>query len=86
MNYIHKLQKDNEGLKDEINIIKESLDDLRRYLNSSKFQCGDELDGYVNVKDVLDRLPIIFKLDEYYKETEKMSQGLFNPESTGKGE
>jgi hypothetical protein len=61
MNYIHKLKKDNEGLKDEINIIKESLDDLRRYLNSSKFQCGDELDGYVNVKDVLDRLPIIFK-------------------------
>lgn len=35
------------------------ITELMQYLNSDKFQCGDELDGYVNVKDVLDRLVTI---------------------------
>lgn len=30
--------------------------ELIQYLNSDKFQCGSELDGYVNVKDIMDRL------------------------------
>ncbi len=32
---------------------KEGLSDLRAYLHSPKFNCGDRLDHYVNVSDVL---------------------------------
>ena len=27
-----------------------------RHLNSNKFHCGDELDGYINISDVYDYL------------------------------
>jgi hypothetical protein len=53
MNYIHQLRADNESLKREITAIKASLSDLRGYLHSSKFNCGDRLDHYVNIADVL---------------------------------
>jgi hypothetical protein len=33
----------------------ELLDELHAYLNSAKFRCGDDLDGYVQVNDVLVR-------------------------------
>lgn len=57
MNYIHKLQGEVQEKDTEIKGIRESLSDLRKYLLSEKFQCGDDLDGYVNVQDVLNRLP-----------------------------
>ena len=56
MNYIKKLELDNKNLVENINQIRQEIDLLRSYLNSSKFNCGDSLDGYVNVKDVLNRL------------------------------
>ena len=31
----------------------EMLDNVTRYLTSRKFSCGSELDGYVNISDVL---------------------------------
>lgn len=29
---------------------------LEKYLNSDKFRCGNELDGYVNIRDLLPKL------------------------------
>lgn len=55
-NYIHKLQDENENLKAKLAKKEAMINELRRYLNSGKFHCGDELDGYVNVADVLHRL------------------------------
>ena len=60
MKYITKLEEENAELKKKIADAKIEIDDLTSYLNSKKFHCGDSLDGYVNVKDVLDRLKKIF--------------------------
>jgi len=57
MNYITKLQNMVEQLSSEKWELKDQIRDLKEYLESSKFRCGDELDGYVNVQDVLNRLP-----------------------------
>jgi hypothetical protein len=57
MNYIHKLQGEVQEKDREVQAIRESLIDLRNYLLSGKFRCGNDLDGYVNVQDVLNRLP-----------------------------
>jgi len=40
----------------ELDEVKAKIQDLREYLLSQKFHCGDEMDGYVNVQDVLNRL------------------------------
>jgi len=53
MNYIKKLQQLVKSHKTSKEVAKENLEDLRRYLLSDKFNCGSELDGYVNVRDVL---------------------------------
>ena len=53
MNYIERLRIENAGLRREVEAVKTGLDDLRAYLHSSKFRCGDRLDNYVNVADVL---------------------------------
>lgn len=55
-NYIHTLQAEVKRLEYIIEQNREIVNDLRRYLNSSKFHCGNELDGYVNVQDVISRL------------------------------
>jgi hypothetical protein len=55
-NYIHQLQDTVSRLESQVREQRDIVNDLRRYLNSSKFRCGDELDGYVNVSDVLERL------------------------------
>lgn len=48
-----------------MNQAQELLLDLVKYLQSSKFNYGDDLDRYVNVQDVLNRLePIISALQE----------------------
>lgn len=57
MNYIHRLQAQVAEKDNEIQALRESMIDLRDYLLSGKFRCGDDLDNYVNVQDVLNRLP-----------------------------
>lgn len=52
MNYIKALQikvEENEASKAKIN---EVINDLYAYMNSKKFNCGDELDRYINTQDV----------------------------------
>jgi len=52
MNYIKSLKNDKAQLemaKDRTGL---ALSDLAQYLNSDKFRCGDDLDGYVNIDDV----------------------------------
>lgn len=53
MSYIRQLQADNAALHREIAAIKSGLNELRAYLHSPKFRCGDTLDSYVNLSDVL---------------------------------
>ena len=53
MNYIKTLQTDNESLRSVVARNREVVHDLRGYLLSPKFRCGSELDGYVNINDVL---------------------------------
>lgn len=53
MNYINQLQGERDGLQRQADTIADGLNDLRRYLQSDKFRCGDRLDGYVNTADVL---------------------------------
>ena len=59
MNYIKKLQAASLEQADTIAHYQSIIDDLRRYLESDKFRCGDDLDGYVNVRDVLSYLDAI---------------------------
>lgn len=56
MKYITVLQYENKELKARAESAKTKMDNLVKYLNSPKFHCGDTLDGYVNVQDVLDVL------------------------------
>lgn len=56
MNYIHELQADNTALTERIDSARTALTDLLVYLNSEKFRCGNTLDGYVNVRDVIARM------------------------------
>lgn len=53
MNFIRHLQSENQALSREVVAIKSGLNDLRAYLQSPKFRCGDPLDSYVNLADVL---------------------------------
>jgi len=57
MNYIHKLQEEVQEKDQELKAVQDGLANLREYLLSGKFRCGDSLDGYVNVQDVLNRMP-----------------------------
>lgn len=52
MNYIKALQakvEENQASKEKID---EIINDLYAYMNSKKFNCGDELDNYINTQDV----------------------------------
>ena len=53
MNYILSMRDEIKALQRELLTLKAGLNELRAYLNSAKFRCGHELDGYVNVADVL---------------------------------
>jgi hypothetical protein len=59
MNYIHKLQETVDTLDSQKRELQDGIKELKSYLQSSKFNCGDELDGYVNIQDVINRLPEI---------------------------
>ena len=54
MNHIHRLTAQVRALKAEQKATNQGLIDLIAYLHSSKFSCGSELDGYVQVNDVYD--------------------------------
>lgn len=56
MGYINTLQNENAELKTKMAAAEEELNNLRLYLESDKFRCGDELDQYVNIRDVLSRI------------------------------
>jgi cell division protein FtsB len=58
MNYIKKLQQENEELKDDIKKIKDDVTDLFIYLQSSKFQ----EDNYVNRSDIFLRLENVMSI------------------------
>ena len=53
MNYIRQLQAENSSIRRELEAVKEGLSDLRKYVHSPKFNCGDRLDHYINISDVL---------------------------------
>lgn len=53
MNYIQQLRADKAALLREVSALRDGLNDLRAYMQSPKFRCGDRLDSYVNIADVL---------------------------------
>lgn len=53
MNYIKRLKRENEAKQARIDRLEAALTDLDVYLTSNKFHSGHELDGYVNVKDII---------------------------------
>jgi hypothetical protein len=55
-NYIKTLQDRVAELEAEKQSARETLIELETYLLSTKFHCGDELDGYVSIQDVLARM------------------------------
>ena len=56
MNYIKRLEASHSASLDAVSDALGEIISLRSYLTSSKFNCGNALDGYVNVNDVLARL------------------------------
>jgi hypothetical protein len=52
MNHITRLQLDKSDLEFNASQARIAIHDLFAYVNSGKFSCGNELDGYVNVDDV----------------------------------
>lgn len=66
MRYIEKLIKDKEDSKKTISSIYEDINNLEKYLLSRKFHCGDDLDGYVSISDVLNRLERAKELAYHY--------------------
>ena len=58
MNYIKQLQEQNLELSEKLNNIESSINDILRYINSSKFHANesDRLNNYVNVGDMNLRL------------------------------
>jgi hypothetical protein len=53
MNYILQLKDQAARAEAEVSALRAGLHDLRSYLMSPKFRCGDRLDGYINTGDVL---------------------------------
>jgi len=56
MNYIQKLKEENVEYINKINSALDEIIAIRCYLQSNKFCCGNELDGYVSISDVQVRL------------------------------
>lgn len=51
-NFIQSLKSENAALKDKSTDATNICNELLRYMNSEKFHCGNELDGYINTSDV----------------------------------
>lgn len=56
MNYINRLQAEASEHIEHRHKAKCEINDIIKYLSSDKFSCGSELDGYVNIRDILPRL------------------------------
>lgn len=56
MNYIKRLEQENEELKKQLAEIEDKIIELKIYMSSDKFKSGNELDGYVNIADVWHRI------------------------------
>lgn len=61
MNYIKRLEAENARRQARLDFVSMELDNIYLYLHSDKFNApdpalADDLDGYVNVQDVLNRL------------------------------
>lgn len=52
MNYIKKLESENEEKQREIERLEQKIQELRIYLDNPKFKMEGELQGYVNIADV----------------------------------
>jgi hypothetical protein len=52
----HQMRDERDAAFVQMEEYRKVVHHLREYLNSSKFRCGDRLDGYVNVVDVLSAL------------------------------
>ena len=52
MNYIRKLQLEAKEQKEKLLRIEQKLTNLIIILDSTKYNCGDLLDNYINTKDV----------------------------------
>lgn len=53
MNYIKRLEHELQEAQLDKQKADEIVNELFKYLNSSKFQYGNELDNYVNIKDIM---------------------------------
>ena len=60
MNYIKQIQSENAELKAGIEACKLEILEFRKHLSSSKFQCGDRLDNYINTRDAMNWAQSIF--------------------------
>ena len=56
MNYIKQLEKTVREQRAEIEALHRNITQVRVYVCSPKFFCGDKLDGYVNCNDIARRL------------------------------
>jgi hypothetical protein len=56
MNYIKQLEADKVALEQKIAALVSGIQELKEYVSSPKFHCGDPLDGYVSTQDVITRL------------------------------
>lgn len=59
MKYINKLQETVQKQNASIEAARESVMEALAYLDSEKFRCGSELDGYVSVSDMVARIRTI---------------------------
>ena len=59
MNYIKRLEEENREKNEAVVKGLGAINEIRRYLNSEKFRCGDDLDGYVNVADMFQGLRVV---------------------------
>ena len=55
-NYIQRLEGERDTLAREVATLRDGIGELRAYFALPKFACGDRVDGYVNIADVLLRL------------------------------
>ena len=53
MNTIHQMQMENAGLRAEVAALRQTMGSLQAHMASHKFHCGDPLDGYIFVGDVV---------------------------------
>ena len=56
MNHIHRLQAERDALKQALIEAYDAIHATLAYIDSPKFRCGSDLDGYVSTNDIRARL------------------------------